>query len=32
MNDPQGLTLRGQYQNLENLGKTKGNYTLLKGF
>jgi hypothetical protein len=32
INDPNGLNLWGQYQNLENLGKIKGKNTLPKGF
>jgi hypothetical protein len=32
MNDPKGLNLRGEYQNLENLRKIKGENTLPKGF
>ena len=32
MDDQKELNLRGQYQNLENYRKSKGNFTLLKGF
>jgi hypothetical protein len=32
MNDPKGLIFRDQYQNLENLGNSKGKYALMKRF